>query len=395
MATIADRLSANVDEIADELVAAQIELSPVLGADAAIAAEVHASDRANVLRFLAIAHHADEAPPRDVPPEALDVARTLVRRGIEIDVILRAYGRGQQLFLERWMACADETVEAGPEQMRVTRLSIALLFDYLNDTVRQVLAEATREREEVLGGALARRTETVRLILDGAPVDAATASARIGYELGHHHTAVVLWAESAAVPHGALEAAAIVLARAAGARRPLTLPAGTTTLWAWIGSDGEPCGAELRAALEASDPGVRAAVGPTRRGITGFRHSHEAALAVHALLAARTPAERLTTYDELEVTVLAAHDQQRAGEFVAATLGPLAEDTPAAARLRETLQMFLDEAEHAPRAAARLDIHRNTVLKRVARATELLGHPLRERRLAVELALELSRRLGP
>ncbi|MEA2170262.1 MAG: hypothetical protein QOF76_3562, partial [Solirubrobacteraceae bacterium] len=91
----------------------------------------------------------------------------------------------------------------------------------------------------------------------------------------------------------------------------------------------------------------------------------------------------------------AAHDERRAAEFVAATLGPLAADTPAATRQRETQRVFLDEAENAPRAAARLHTHRNTVLQRVARATELLGYRPGERRLAVELALELRRRLGP
>lgn len=95
------------------------------------------------------------------------------------------------------------------------------------------------------------------------------------------------------------------------------------------------------------------------------------------------------------VTALVAQDQERAAEFVAETLGQLAVDTPTAERLRETLRVFLDEAENAPRAAARLHTHRNTVLQRIARATELLGHDPGDRRLAVELALELAHQLGP
>jgi DNA-binding PucR family transcriptional regulator len=57
--------------------------------------------------------------------------------------------------------------------------------------------------------------------------------------------------------------------------------------------------------------------------------------------------------------------------------------------------VFLDEADNAPRTAERLHTHRNTVLQRVARATELLGRPPGERRLALELALELAHRIGP
>jgi DNA-binding PucR family transcriptional regulator len=257
-----------------------------------------------------------------------------------------------------------------------------------------VIAEMQHEREEVLGGALARRTETVRLILDGAPLDRDAASRRLGYDLARHHTAAVVWAEPPGVPQGALESAALALARASGARRPLTMPSGTTTLWVWIGSDGDLVTDDLRATVAESDANLRIAVGATRRGVIGFRRSHEAALSVHRLLAGNPDSGRFATYDELEVTALASRDERRAAEFVQATLGPLAAATPSAARLRETLRVFLDEAEHAPRAAARLHTHRNTVLQRAARATEVLGYHPRERRLAVELALELRRHLG-
>ncbi len=272
-------------------------------------------------------------------------------------------------------------------------MSLSLAFRYIDQTLGRVLAEAQREREEIIGGALARRTETIRLILDGAPVDPTAASRRLGYELDRCHTAVVVWTESSTATHGALESTALLLAQAAGSGRPLTLPVGTTTLWAWIGTHREPEIADLRSSLEPSPADVRAAVGPARRGIEGFRASHEAALTVHRLLLGNPSSGRLASYRELEVTALAAHDPRRAGEFVAATLGPLAEESPDAARLRETLRVYLEEAENAPRAAARLYTHRNTVLKRIARATELLGYPPGERRLAVELALELRRHL--
>ncbi|MBU3067776.1 helix-turn-helix domain-containing protein [Nocardia sp. NEAU-G5] len=55
------------------------------------------------------------------------------------------------------------------------------------------------------------------------------------------------------------------------------------------------------------------------------------------------------------------------------------------------MRIYLAEADHAPRTARRLHTHRNTVLQRVARATELLGYPPGERRLTVMLALELDR----
>ncbi|MGB6207454.1 PucR family transcriptional regulator, partial [Mycobacterium sp.] len=347
----------------------------------------------NWQRFLAVARQAQSPLSDAIPPEALDAARTVVRRGIDLARIYEGYRRGQQVGLERWLACAYEVVEPGPELIGVTELSLSLAFRFIDQTLGRMLAEAQREREEVIGGALARRTETIRLILDGAPIDPTAASRRLGYELDRWHTGLVVWSESAVAPHGALESAAVLLAQAAGSQRPLTLPAGTTTLWAWIGTPGEPAIEDLRAALGQSAEDVRAVVGPTRRGIEGFRATHDAALTVHRLLLGNPASGRFGSYRELEVTALAAHDPRAAGEFVAATLGRLAEDSPAAARLRETLRVYLEEADNAPRAAARLYTHRNTVLKRIARATELLGYAPGERRLAVELALELRRHL--
>ena len=395
IAAIADRLEADADEIVAEADAAVIAVLPALGDDPAIAAELHATNRANVRRFLTVARHGAERPPPDVPPEALDIARTLVRRGIESDAAYQGYRRGLQVAWQRWMACTEEVVGPGERLIPVLSESLRLLFDYVDQVLGRVIAEMQREREEVLGGALARRTETVRLILDGAPLDRHSASRRLGYELDRHHTATIVWAEPPAPAPGRLESLASALAQAAGARQPLTLPAGTSTLWTWIGTDAAVPASELRSSLTGSEANLRVAVGPTRRGITGFRRSHEAALSVHRLLAGNPDSGRLATYEELEVTALAAQDERRASEFITATLGPLGDETPRAARLRETLRIFLEEAEHAPRAAARLHTHRNTVLQRVTRATELLGYRPAERRLAVELALELKRRLPP
>jgi DNA-binding PucR family transcriptional regulator len=397
IADVAELLLADLDAIGAEMDAAELALTPALGADAAIAGEVSASNRANAQRILtALARRDGRYPPIEVPPEALDVVRTVVRRGVDLDVMFQAYRRGQNIAWEHWMSAAALVVPAGPELVELLQRSSRYLFDYVDQVIAQVIAEAQREREEVLGGALARRVETVRLILDGAPIDRRRATARLGYELDRRHTALVLWTEARGeVVQGVLEAGAGVLAQAAGAHRPLNFPAGTSTLWAWLGTRAAPPPGALHDAMARVHPDVRVAVGPTRSGITGFRGSHAAALDIQRLLAGQPDGERLAFHHDLEVTALAARDQAHAAEFVRSTLGPLAADTPTAARLRETLRVFLDEAENAPRAAERLHTHRNTVLQRVARATEILGRRPGERRLALELALELAHRIGP
>jgi hypothetical protein len=126
--------------------AAVIEVVPEFGADAAIAAEVTATNRGNWQRFLAVARRAIAAIGCR-PTRALDAARTVVRRGIDLDRIYEGYRRGQQVGLERWLARAYEIVEPGPELIGVTELSLSLAFRFIDQTLGRVLAEAQRERE--------------------------------------------------------------------------------------------------------------------------------------------------------------------------------------------------------------------------------------------------------
>lgn len=396
MGDVAELMLAEIDDLVAEMDAAEVELSPAAGSDAAVLADTSASNRANAVRLLSMFARRDaKMAPIDIPPEALDVARTVARRGLDLDLIFQSYRRGQNVAWSRYLKHAAQLESTGPLLFELLEVASARMFEYVDHVVAGVIAAAQREREDVLGGAIARRAETIRLILDGAAIDAARAGERLGYDLRQRHTALVLWTPPHGDVQGALESAAAVLARAAGTRPPLTLSVGPSTLWAWLGSSSEPVVDALSDAIAQAQNHIRAAVGPTRPGITGFRRSHEAALAIQSLLAGHPGGARVALFRDLEVTALAAQNPDRAAEFVAATLGPLAEDTPAAARLRDTLRVFLDEADNAPRAATRLHTHRNTVLQRVARATELLGYQPGERRLAMELALELAHQLGP
>jgi len=392
MAAAARALLGRLDALQPEFDAAVFAAAPALAADAAMAADTSASNRAYLLRWLGgIARHPDEPVAADPPPEALDVARNVVRRGIAPDALIHAYRAGQNAGWQRWMEAVADVVADKRALVAVLEDSSASVFGYVDAVLGAVLEEAQRTREDILGGAQARRLETVRLVLDGAPVDEASASVRLGYDLAGRHTAMVLWAPAASeVAQGALEQATAVLARAAGARRPLAIAASTSSLWAWLATERAPETGAMRAAMATVAPAVHAVVGATLTGIAGFRRSHETALAAQRVLAAHRGADRLTTYSDIEVVALAGQDRERTAAFVASTLGPLGAADDAAARLRETVRVYLDEGGNAPRTAARLNTHRNTILRRIARAEQVLGRPVEERRLPLALALELA-----
>jgi DNA-binding PucR family transcriptional regulator len=80
---------------------------------------------------------------------------------------------------------------------------------------------------------------------------------------------------------------------------------------------------------------------------------------------------------------------------VHSTLGALAIDDEPRARLRETARVFLSAGGSFTAAAEQLTLHKNTVHYRVRKAEEIIGRPLQESRLDIELALSACRWLGP
>ena len=69
--------------------------------------------------------------------------------------------------------------------------------------------------------------------------------------------------------------------------------------------------------------------------------------------------------------------------------GALDAPTPSAARLRETLTAYFEEGNSPVRAARRLGVHEKTVVYRVRKAEEVLGHAVGGRRAELELALRV------
>jgi DNA-binding PucR family transcriptional regulator len=392
VAGLAEHFSEQLGVIEVEIVDAIVKAFPLLGNDPAIRTELLAHTVWNVRNFLAAVRSGDEQPDIVLPPETKVMARTLVRRGIEPEVVYEGYRLAEQVIWQRWMELSAEKI-APNDLAGVLRVSHSTISRFVEQVLHRGLEAMRDEQADIAGGDLSRRIKMVRLLLDGVPLDVDSVSRTLRYDVSRQHTALVLWADCAIKP-GALESAGLAVARAVGVPSPLVISAGGDLLWTWIATPtAGVCIDVAHAAADIVDSPVRVAVGPTSPGIDGFRRSHEGALAVHRVMAADPDGGQVFAYHELEVTALASENDARARDFVIATLGQLADDTPAGARLRETLRVFLEEAENAPRAAERLHTHRNTVLQRVARATELLGYPPGERRLAVELALELRRRL--
>jgi DNA-binding PucR family transcriptional regulator len=260
---------------------------------------------------------------------------------------------------------------------------------FVGDMVAALSGQLRRERAELARSSHARRFEVVSLILDSAPITTGRASTRLGYDLRRRHTAAVLWTDPRRPDQAALAAAADALGPVTGARQVLTVIASSSSVWAWLAAAADTGAAALTEAT-AAHPAVRVAVGPAGAGVDGFRRSHFDAVATQRLMS-RRPDLRVARFADVQLVTLAIADEQRAREFVARTLGQLADADP---ELRDTLCVYIGEQFSAARAARALYTHRNTVLNRLRRAERLLPHPLAGHGLEIGVALEIAQWLG-
>ncbi|WP_042429720.1 PucR family transcriptional regulator [Streptacidiphilus anmyonensis] len=358
-----------------------------LADDPVLAAATRRANRSNLL-FWAAANV--QAPGRRVPanvgPPQLDIARDLVRRGLD-ESALDAYRSGQAVALRLWtQICCGLTID--PAELReLLDVSARSIEAFVDDTIAAIAEQIAREREELTTGSHAERLETVSLLLDGAPIPTARAEQRLGYPLAGAHTAAVVWSDGPGADLAALDRAAELVAAAAGDRRPLTVPAGSATRWVWV--HGRPDPEELRARAAAlPEADVRIAVGSTAEGLDGFRRGHLDALAVQRMLARLASPHRVATHEEVELVALLTADPKNAGYFVRRVLGALENAEP---EVTDAVRVFIAAQCNASHAAALLYVHRNTLLRRLARADRLLPRPLAENVVEVAAALEVLR----
>lgn len=370
------------------------ERIPELGAgDEDLLRATRASCESNVVAVFTLLARRPAREEIRAPREAIEYAHQLVRRGIPLAAILRAYRLGHAWLWDRWSHAMEECGEDAAEVVRLLDACSTFMFDYVDRVCDRLVEEYGAERERWVRSAAAVRAEAARALVAGEPVDLDAAGRRLGYELRRHHLALVLCARPGAdaVPAGHLERAAADAAAAAGCREPLLIPAGMGVLWAWCGTR-EALGEEALAGLERHrpDPGVLVAVGRSRAGADGFARSHVEALEAARLARLAADPAPVTTYRTVRLAALLSRDVDAARAFVAEELGELAAPAEPVRRLRLTLRTFLECAGSHVAASRRLHVHQNTVAYRVRRAEEILGRPVATRRLELETALLLA-----
>ncbi|MCE9573314.1 MAG: PucR family transcriptional regulator [Deltaproteobacteria bacterium] len=355
--------------------------------DPVLAAATRRSNRDNLLHWAAANARDPGAPvPANVGAEPIAIARELVRRGAT-QSSLDAYRTGQNAAWLRWMSLAFALTSDVDELRELLDVSARSIANFVDATIAAISAQMLVERDELTRGTHAERREVVALVLDGAPITTKSAAQRLGYDLDQTHHAAIVWSDAPSSDMTLLERAADAVADAIGSQRRLTVIASAATLWLWVPRGAEPDLDQLRVATRALAH-VRIAIGSRGRGVEGFRRSHFDALSTQRMLARVGSAHRIASFAEVQLVALVTQDPEAAAQFVADTLGELA---TAPVELRDTVRTFLAEGCNASRAAEVLHTHRNTLLRRLARAEDLLPRGLDGNRIHVAVALDVLR----
>jgi DNA-binding PucR family transcriptional regulator len=330
----------------------------------------------------------DPSSVATLPTEAEAWSRQLVHDGGSLTTALRSFERGHA---DAWRVIASTLKEShwglSPE-FRADAMEYASgrLFDYANTITAEAISAYLDEQAR-----LERRDESSRLravtgLLQG-DLDPRMAERSIGYRLDASHTGYTLWDVSGA-DQVHLEKAASELGTRIDPWQHLTVRTDSGCLHGWLSCKPN----RLQLGLHGWEPlpGIQAAFGSTHWGLSGFRLTHREAL--EAKRVSRViGGQPLTTYDDVGVLALASRDTELACAFVEAHLGSLSADDDRSRSLRETLRVLLQERGSPAATAARLRLHRNTVVKRIEKIEESLDAPIDRGSLNLRVALELAR----
>lgn len=325
--------------------------------------------------------------PGGLPGPVLRYVKSLALEGVPLDTLLRSFELGHAEIWGRFAAWLRDGANgfSPEERARALELSSLRMFDYFMAISAHVVTVYTREQLRREKRANTRRAEVIAAVLAGS-IDEATASECIGYRFGSAHIGFVAWARNPA-DCDRLDALATEMGRRLGAWQSIWVPDGQLTINGWFSVDGDEWKDAARSLAPSAPLGLT--FGGAHTGAAGFRTTHREAREARRV-ADISRRDGPTFYDDVAVTALASHDPDLAASFVDRFLGKLLADEDSCNRLLPTLRVYLDQAQSPTRTARQLNLHTNTVVKRIERIESLLGAPIENNLLPLRVAVELA-----
>jgi hypothetical protein len=395
MADVAAAVGHHAAAVSEDVYEVILREIPELRDDKPVLALLASSVDSNVDTCLQIMQHRIDLAAVQAPAAAVEYARRLAQRGTP----LRAYRVGHACFAD-WLLKELAQQASNAEMISAATLSMSrIVAGYIDQISEKMVTAYAQERENWLRNRSAARAARIRDLLSGERIDVSAAEVTLGYRLRQHHVGLVCWvgdAASTADEITRLERAISHVAGQAGCPgEPVFLPRDESSAWAWL-----PLGIRDRfdsaaAGTAGMDADIHFAFGDAAKGTTGFRITHQQAIAAQAVaLASGSPTPRTVTFSQVAPVAMMLTSGELLRPWVLSTLAGLATDDEHHARLRETLLVFLQSGGSYKTTAEQLMLHKNTVQYRIRKAEESLGRAIGDNRHDVELALQASHWLG-
>lgn len=367
----------------DEYDRVTMAANPAIADDPVLAEATRRSIRSSLIHWAAANVSNPGAPVApNLGPEPLSIARDMVRRGLDPFTFRIAQTVGWRL----WMGVAFGLTSDPDELRELFEVTYRSISEFVEATSAGIAAQMQRERDELARGTHAERREVTALILDGAPISRQRAEVRLGYALNRTHTAAVIWSDKPDGDLNRLDRVVDAFGRAAGFARPLTVIAGAATRWVWVANAANTTLDVEQVEQAVRDvPGARIAIGAAATGIEGFRRSHLEALTTQRMVAGLNSRQRVALFADIQLIALIAQNPEATNDFIKNTLGDF---ESAGAELHKTVLTFVNEQCSIGRTTKVLYTHRNTLLRRLDRAQQLLPRPLDHSSVHVAVALE-------
>ncbi|GAB2779612.1 PucR family transcriptional regulator [Halomonas shantousis] len=351
-----------------------------LADDPVLAARVRRGNRLNLEQWLTrTILEPGRMPAYEPSPEILNAFRENARTGWG-EVALEAFRAGETAAWASWMRIVFDLTDDAEEIRAVLEYSHRSISVFVEAAARTIREENARGLADFAEGSPAKRRALVEHLLKGETVNPSHVGRRLGYRLDRQHQALILWSASQAVEPAEMDVWVETIAERCAAAAVLSIVEDPLRRWIWI---QRPLSA---AEAEAVCPGhARLALGPVLRGLDGFRRSHEGAQIAQRILAKAPENRRVAYYENVRLAAILGQDPAWARAFVSEVLGDLSN---APAPLRDTLRHYLAQGGNVSRTAQALSMHRNTVMRHLALAEELLPRPLADARIEVAAALE-------
>ncbi|MFF9691155.1 PucR family transcriptional regulator [Streptomyces sp. NPDC014623] len=392
-------IDANPDEVADRLFRVCVTSVPSF---ATSGREIEIAFRAAFSAFLPAAGKAVTTGEIDCgttfPAAAEHLVRRLPAAGIKLVDLVLSYDIAGNELLDAFSKALRGSSDWLEDSDRADMLSVVMvrLFQFRQAALSRSIAVYRQEQQLLEHYGTSDVLDAVRKVLAGELGDA-EAERRLGYRLDGRHMGFVVWGSEAT--EAALKGVAARLGSQLRARQSLVVLPDGHALHGWLSVPDNVPGVDVLRARLPVPAGIRVSLGTPHHGSSGFRITHREALETQSLTDRSTtqpvrpdgPAATSSIVSICDVVplVFASRDVELARHFVRSQLGSLVE--PRHSILHETLRVWFEELGSPTRAARRLNVHVNTLVKRLDRASDIVARPVNATDFAFRLAFELSR----